>query len=42
MLPMFPSANQGRGFYNPDLPQTEPFVPVTGRAPAAGRPSSTG
>src|SRR6266850_1917693 len=27
MLPMFPSANQGARFYNPDLPQTEPFVP---------------
>ena len=27
MLPMLGSANQGARFYNPDLPQTEPFVP---------------
>src|ERR1044071_2419480 len=27
MLPMLGSPNQGARFYNPDLPQTEPFVP---------------
>ena len=27
MLPLFASPNQGARFYNPDLPQTEPFVP---------------
>jgi pyruvate/2-oxoacid:ferredoxin oxidoreductase beta subunit len=27
MLPMFQSPNQGARFYNPDLPETEPFVP---------------
>src|SRR4029077_16577882 len=27
MLPMLSSANQGARFYNPDLPQPEPFVP---------------
>ena len=27
MLPMFGSPNQGARFYNPELPQTEPFVP---------------
>ena len=27
MLPMFPSPNQGARFYNPELPETEPFVP---------------
>ena len=27
MLPMLGNPNQGARFYNPDLPQTEPFVP---------------
>ena len=27
MLPMFASPNQGARFYNPELPETEPFVP---------------
>ena len=27
MLPMFDSPNQGARFYNPELPDTEPFVP---------------
>src|SRR5947199_9709400 len=27
MLPMFPSPNQVARFYNPELPETEPFVP---------------
>ena len=27
MLPMFGSPNQGARFYNPELPETEPFVP---------------
>ena len=27
LLPMFQSANQGARFYNPELPETEPFVP---------------
>ena len=27
MLPMLGSPNQGARFYNPDLPETEPFVP---------------
>ena len=27
MLPMLQSPNQGARFYNPELPETEPFVP---------------
>jgi hypothetical protein len=35
MLPMLGSPNQGARFYNPDLPETEPFVPGH-RTQAAG------
>ena len=27
LLPMFQSPNQGARFYNPELPESEPFVP---------------
>ena len=39
MLPMFASPNQGARFYNPDLPQTEPFVPGHRTCASARRPA---
>jgi hypothetical protein len=42
MLPMLGSPNQGARFYNPNCHRPNRSCPVTARAPAAGRPSSTG